>query len=393
MLLADELVERPRAHPRRQWLPGRRPFGPLGRLVKEVLLHQITFGVRFDTYGADRIIAQSAPRYDEGNGGQKVHNPNGSVHPSILGTIGQTPLIALDRLAAGLPGRIVLKLEYFNPGFSIKDRIARQIVEDAEADGRLRRGQTIVELTSGNTGTGLAVVCAVKDYPLIAVMSEGNSVERRRMLQALGARVELVSQAPGSVPGQVSREDLDRVEDRTAELVRELGAFRADQFHNPSNVRAHELGTGREIWEQTGGRLNAFVGTVGTAGTFMGIARALKEQNPAIRAYAVEPASAPYLAGGEIVSTSHRIQGAGYALVPPLWDPAYCDGYFGIADEAAIDTARLLARREGVFAGFSTGANVAAALKLAAAAAPGDVIVTTANDSGLKYLSTDLFPE
>jgi cysteine synthase A len=310
-----------------------------------------------------------------------------------LGAIGHTPLIALDRLTAGRSGRILLKLEYFNPGYSIKDRIALQIVEDAERAGRLRPGQTIVELTSGNTGTGLAVVCAVKGYPLIAVMSEGNSVERRRMLRALGARVELVPQAPGAVPGQVSREDLDLVEQRTSELVDELGAFRADQFNNPSNVRAHELGTGAELWEQTGGRVDAFVGTVGTAGTFMGIARALKGRNPAIQTFAVEPASAPFLAGGEIRSTSHKIQGAGYALIPPLWDSAYCDGYIGISDDDAIGVARRLAREEGVFAGFSTGANVAAALVVLETLPVDAVVATTANDSGLKYLSTDLFPD
>jgi cysteine synthase A len=322
-----------------------------------------------------------------------MSNGQHRVYSSILEAIGHTPLIALDRLSAGLPARILLKLEYFNPGFSIKDRIALRIIEDAERAGLLKPGGVVVELTSGNTGTGLAVVCAVKGYSLIAVMSEGNSVERRRMLRALGARVELVPQAPGSLPGQVSREDLDLVEQRTTELVRELGAFRPDQFNNPGNAEAHELTTGAEIWEQTGGRVDIFVGTVGTAGTFMGIARALKKRRPTIQAYAVEPASAPLLAGGEIISTSHKIQGAGYALIPPLWDPAFCDGFYGVTDDEAIATARRLARQEGVFAGFSTGANVAAALQLAEIATPGTVIVTTANDSGLKYLSTDLFPE
>ena len=314
------------------------------------------------------------------------------VSESILDAIGHTPIIALDRLGHGLPARILLKLEYFNPGFSIKDRIALRIVEDAERSGILKPGGVVVELTSGNTGTGLAVVCAVKGYTLVAVMSEGNSVERRRMLRALGARVEIVDQAPGSVPGQVSREDLDLVELRTVELARELGAFRADQFNNPSNVEAHEYGTGVEIWEQTDGKVDVFVGTIGTAGTFMGIARALKNRRSTIRAFAVEPERAPILAGGEIRSTSHKIQGAGYALIPPLWDPELCDGYYGISDDEAIAVARLLAKDEGVFAGFSTGANVAAALQLAEIASQGTTIVTTANDSGLKYLSTDLFP-
>ncbi len=316
-----------------------------------------------------------------------------AILPSILDAIGQTPLVALDRLAAGLPGRIALKIEYFNPGFSIKDRIALKIVEDAERAGKLRPGGTVVELTSGNTGTGLAIVCAVKGYRLIAVMSEGNSVERRRMLRALGAEVELVPQADGAHPGQVSKEDLELVERRAAEVTERLGAFRADQFHNVSNVEAHELTTGVEIWEQTDGKVGVFVGTVGTAGTFMGVARALKKRNPAVRAFAVEPARAPILAGGPVVDTRHKIQGAGYALIPPLWDPTLCDGYVGISDEEAIEVARRLAREEGIFAGFSTGANVAAALKIGRESEPGTLIVTTANDSGLKYLSTDLFPE
>src|ERR1035437_3729352 len=216
-----------------------------------------------------------------------MSNGQHRVYSSILEAIGHTPLIALDRLSAGLPARILLKLEYFNPGFSIKDRIALRIIEDAERAGLLKPGGVVVELTSGNTGTGLAVVCAVKGYSLIAVMSEGNSVERRRMLRALGARVELVPQTSWSVPGQVSREDLDLVEQRTTELVRELGAFRPDQFNNPGNAEAHELTTGAEIWEQTGGRVDIFVGTVGTAGTFMGVARALKKHRPTIQAYPV----------------------------------------------------------------------------------------------------------
>ncbi|HVB96410.1 MAG TPA: cysteine synthase family protein [Chloroflexota bacterium] len=312
--------------------------------------------------------------------------------PSVLETIGNTPLVALDRIVADRPGRVLLKLEYFSPGYSIKDRIALKIIEDAERSGALKPGGTVVELTSGNTGTGLAVVCAVKGYHLIAVMSEGNSVERRRMLEAFGARVELVPQAGDACPGQVSKEDLDLVEQRTIELTRELGAFRADQFHNLSNVQAHELATGSEIWEQTQGNVAAFVGTVGTAGTFMGVARALKGRNPAIKTYAVEPATAPILAGGTVISTRHKIQGAGYAQVPPLWDSAFCDGFIGISDDETIETARQLARQEGIFGGFSTGANVAAALRIAESVTPGALIVTTANDSGLKYLSTDLFP-
>lgn len=308
---------------------------------------------------------------------------------SILATIGGTPLVALDRLGAGLSSRLFAKIESVNPGASIKDRIAIAIVEAAERSGRLKPGGTIVELTSGNTGTGLAVVCAVKGYRLIAVMSEGNSTERRRMLEALGATVELVPQAGGAHPGEVSGEDLAAVDRRAEELVRELGAFRADQFHNPANTAAHEWGTAEEIWEQTEGRVTAFVSTVGTAGTFVGAARGLKRHNPAIRAYVVEPAGAPVLAGRPVSDPRHKIQGAGYGEAPALWDPTLADGYLTVTDEEAAATARLLARREGIFAGYSSGANVHAALSVARQGV--GVVVTTINDSGLKYLSTGLY--
>jgi cysteine synthase A len=313
---------------------------------------------------------------------------------SVLDAIGNTPLVALDRLAEGLPGRVVAKLEYDNPGGSVKDRVALAVVEAAEREGRLRPGGTVVELTSGNMGTGLAVVCAVKGYRMIAVMSAGNSVERRRQLEAFGAEVELVPQAPGSLPGQVSGEDLALVEARTQELVRDLLAFRPDQFQNPNAVAAHELTTGREIWEQTEGRVAAFVASVGTGGTFVGVARALKGRNPAVRCYAAEPASAPYIARGPqgVTSPSHKIQGTGYALVPPLWQPELVDGFLTVTDEAAIATARRLATREGVFGGFSGGANVAAALEVARDVPPGAVVATVVCDTGLKYLSTDLYP-
>jgi cysteine synthase A len=314
---------------------------------------------------------------------------------SVLDAIGATPLVALDRLTEGLPGRIAAKLEFYAPGASIKDRVALAVVDAAETSGELRPGGTVIELTSGNMGTGLAVVCAVKGYRMIAVMSAGNSVERRRMLEALGAEVELVPQAGGPRPGQVSKEDLDLVEQRTVQLVEQLGAFRPNQFHNSNAVVAHERTTGREIWEQTGGKLNAFVASIGTGGTFIGVARALKRRNPAIRCIAAEPASAPFIAGGPqaVTSTSHKIQGTGYALVPPLWQPELVDGYLAVSNDQAIETARRLATREGIFGGFSGGANVAAALELARECDTGAVIATVIPDTGLKYLSTDLYPQ
>jgi cysteine synthase A len=312
----------------------------------------------------------------------------------VLEAIGATPLVALDRLTAGLPGRIAAKLEYYAPGGSIKDRAALAIIEAAERSGQLQPGGTVVELTSGNMGTGLAIVCAVKGYRLIAVMSAGNSVERRRMLEALGAEVVLVPQAGTPRPGQVSKEDLALVEQRTQELVRDLGAFRPDQFQNPNSVAAHELTTGRELWEQTSGAIDAFVASIGTGGTFIGVARALKARNPRVRCYAAEPATAAFIAGGPaaVTNTSHKIQGTGYAMIPPLWQPELVDGFLRVTDDEAIQTARLLATREGIFGGFSGGANVAAALQLAREAAPGTLIATVIPDTGLKYLSTDLYP-
>jgi cysteine synthase A len=227
------------------------------------------------------------------------------VKDSVLDVIGKTPMVRLDRLrkAWELEGTLLAKLENLNPGCSKKDRIALRMVEEAEASGQLEPGRPVVELTSGNTGTGLAIVCSVKGYPFYAVMSRGNSMERARMMRALGAEVILVDQAPGSPPGQVSGKDLELVEERTREVVRELGAFRADQFNLEGNVRAHEYGTGEEIWEQTEGRLDGFVDFAGTGGTFAGCSRALKKHNPDIRCYLLEPGTAPWLGGTSILST------------------------------------------------------------------------------------------
>ena len=314
-----------------------------------------------------------------------------SLCNSIVEAVGQTPLVALDRLAVGLPARVLLKLEFAEPGGSIKDRVAVRMLEDSEASGRLQPGGVVVELTSGNMGIGLAMVCAVKGYRMIAVMSAGNSEERRRILRALGAEVEVVPQVGRPRPGQVSGEDLEQVEARTRELVESLGAFRPDQFNNATNPAAHELATGQEIWEQSGGKVDYFCAASGTSGTFVGVARALKRANPGVRTFVVEPEGAPVIAGRPVTRTSHKIQGTGYASVPPLWEPGLCDGFLTAGDEETVLVARALATREGILGGFSTGANVAAALRLAEKAQPGEVVVTIAPDGGLRYLSTDLF--
>lgn len=311
---------------------------------------------------------------------------------STVEAIGETPLIELSRLTRGTGGRILAKLDYLNPGFSKKDRIARQIIEDAEAAGLLRPGQTVVELTSGNTGTGLAIVCAVKGYPFVAVMSRGNSVERARMMSALGAEVVLVDQLPGSRPGQVSGGDLELVEREAKRIVSARNAFRADQFRLLSNVRAHYLNTGPEFIRQSGGRIDAFCDFAGTGGTFAGCAAAFKEFNPAIQCFLVEPEGAAALAGEPVTYPGHRIQGGGYSMTDlPLLRPEHIDGYLKVSDSDAIRMARRLAREEGIFAGFSSGANVAAAFQLLESGFKDRTVAVVMCDSGLKYLSTDLW--
>ncbi|CAB1060424.1 Pyridoxal-5'-phosphate-dependent enzyme beta superfamily (fold type II) [Olavius sp. associated proteobacterium Delta 1] len=314
------------------------------------------------------------------------------LFPSVIESIGNTPLIDLSRITRGIDGRILAKLEFFNPGFSKKDRIARQIIEDAEASGELKPGQTVVELTSGNTGTGLAIVCGIRGYPFVAVMSKGNSVERARMMSALGAEVVLVDQLPESVPGQVSGGDLELVEQRTRNIVNERKAFRADQFRLQGNFRAHYLHTGPEIIRQFGGNIDVFCDFAGTGGSFAGCAAALKEHNPEIGCFLVEPDGAAILAGEPVTYPNHRIQGGGYAMVDlPLLDSGLIDGYLKVTDEQAIETTRRLAIEEGIFAGFSSGANVAAAMDLLKTEFKGNTAVVLICDSGLKYLSTDLW--
>ncbi len=314
--------------------------------------------------------------------------------PSAVEAIGNTPLVELSRITRGINGRILAKLEYLNPGFSKKDRIARQMIEEAETDGRLKPGQTVVELTSGNTGTGLAIVCAVKGYRFVAVMSMGNSTERARMMAAFGAEVVLVPQLPDSVPGQVSGGDLALVEQAAQRITSERGAFRADQFHLEGNARAHFLHTAPEILHQSGGQIDAFCDFVGTGGSFAGCAAAFKAHNPAIRCYLVEPAGAAAVAGETVTNPNHRIQGGGYAISDlALLKPEHVDGYMQVTDDEAVQVARRLAREEGIFAGFSSGANVAAALRLVQTTLPGKTVVVLLCDSGLKYLSTDLWEQ
>lgn len=314
---------------------------------------------------------------------------------SILDVIGNTPVVELHRATAlrGLRGRLLAKLESYNPGSSKKDRVAREIVQDARARGALREGQPVVELTSGNTGAGLAIVCRALGHPFVAVMSRGNSVERARQMAALGAEVVLVDQEPGSIAGQVSGADLDRVERETERIVADRGAFRADQFVREANLLAHQRHTGPELWEQSAGSIDVYLDLVGTAGSFTGVTRALRERNPALRAYLVEPASVAVLAGKPVADPGHKLQGAGYGRTDlPLLDRSLVTDYLQVTNEDAVHAARFLAAEEGILGGFSTGAHLAAAWQLLAGREAGATIAFLVCDSGLKYLSTDLYP-
>ena len=314
--------------------------------------------------------------------------------PSVIEVIGGTPLVSLDRLtrAYGVEGSLVAKLDYLNPGFSKKDRAALGVIEAAEASGDLKPGQTVVELTSGNMGTGLAIVCAIKDYPFVAVMSRGNSEERARMMRALGAEVILVEQTPDSQPGQVSGADLALVEKAAEQITLARSAFRADQFQRDGNWQAHYATTGPEIWEGTEGKLDGFVDFLGSGGTFFGVSRALKDRNPDIQCFIVEPEGAAVLAGEAAQNPNHPIQGGGYSRSDLAFlDASVIDGYLQVSGERAAEVTRDLARLEGVFGGFSAGANVAAALKLLERPMSGCTIAVIICDSGLKYLSTDLW--
>ena len=317
-----------------------------------------------------------------------------SAAGSIVDVIGHTPAVWLDRMVAarGLSGRILAKLDYLNPGFSKKDRAARGIIDAAIADGSLAPGQMVVELTSGNMGTGLAIVCAARGHPFVAVMSRGNSPERARMMVALGAEVVLVDQAKGARAGEVSGADLELVEQVAERLTKQRGAFRADQFRHAGNAEAHYQTTGQEFWQDSGGTLSAFADFAGSGGTFAGTIRALKERNPNLRGYVVEPAGAAVLAGDHADQPAHPIQGGGYGMADlTLMQVVRPDGYLAVTGDEARETARALAREEGIFAGFSAGANVAAALRLLQGPEAGGSVGVVICDSGLKYLSTDLW--
>jgi len=301
------------------------------------------------------------------------------IHDSILDTIGRTPVVRLHRLAP--PGvQLYAKVEAFNPGGSVKDRLALAIILDAESRGELKPGDTVVEATSGNTGVALAMVCAARGYPFVAVMSDSFSIERRKLMRAYGARVILTPAAERGT-GMVRR---------AAELSRRHGWFLARQFENPANPAYHRQTTAAEILRDFAGRrLDHFVSGWGTGGTVTGVAEVLRAARPEVQVTTCEPASAALLAGGEFVP--HKIQGWAPDFIPAVLDRGVVGNLVTVDDVVARDTARRLAREEGIFAGLSSGATVAAALEVAKSADEGAAILAMLPDTGERYLSTFLF--
>jgi len=303
------------------------------------------------------------------------------VYGDITQTVGNTPLVRLNRVTAGLGAEVVAKLESFNPLSSVKDRIGVSMIDAAEREGKIQKDTTIIEPTSGNTGIGLAFVCAARGYRLVLTMPETMTVERRNLLKAFGADLVLTPESEG-MSGAVRKAE---------ELVRETpNSFMPQQFKNPANPRIHRETTAKEIWNDTDGRVDIVVAGVGTGGTITGLAEALKPRKPGLKAIAVEPIGSPVLSGGK--PGPHKIQGIGAGFVPDVLRLELVDEVIQVTEEDAVATARRLVREEGIFAGISSGAAAAAALQVAARPEnAGKLIVVVLPDTGERYLSTDLF--
>ena len=302
---------------------------------------------------------------------------------SVLDLIGDTPLVEVTRIDRG-PCRLFLKLESANPSGSLKDRPARAMIEAAEADGRLKPAGSVVEYTGGSTGVSLAFVCAAKGIPLQIVTSEAFSKEKRDHMRALGAQLTLV---PSPTGGTTKALTLEMIE-TARRLAAAPGCYWTDQLNNTDQLASYER-MGEEIWEQAGGRISAFVQSVGTAGSLRGISTCLRSHDTSVRIVAVEPEESAVLSGRP--SGSHKIEGTGAGFVVPLWHDKLADEIQPVSSQEAMETARVLARHEGIFAGTSTGANVAVALRVAKRLGPDHTVVTLAVDSGMKYLSTALY--
>uniref|UniRef100_UPI004028FDEA cysteine synthase A n=1 Tax=Prevotella sp. TaxID=59823 RepID=UPI004028FDEA len=305
------------------------------------------------------------------------------IYKQITDLIGHTPLVELNKYSAlrGVETPVLAKVEFFNPGGSVKDRIALAMIEAAERDGKLKPGATIIEPTSGNTGVGLALVSAVKGYKLILTMPETMSIERRNLVKAYGAQVKLTSGKDG-MPGAI----------KAAEELRDSipGSVILEQFENPANPQKHYETTGVEIWDDTDGKVDIFVAGVGTGGTISGIGRRLKEKNPNVKVIAVEPTTSPVLNGGK--PGPHKIQGIGAGFVPKTYDPKVIDEVVDVDNDAAILAGRQLAQQEGLLVGISSGAAAYAATEIAKRPEnKGKTIVALLPDTGERYLSTVLY--
>ena len=309
----------------------------------------------------------------------------GKIYKSVIELIGNTPLLEAQNFSKkfNVNAKILVKLEYFNPAGSVKDRIAKAMIEKAEKDGVLKKGSVIIEPTSGNTGIGLASVAAAKGYRAILTMPETMSVERRNLLKAYGAEIVLTDGAKG-MKGAIAKAD---------ELAKEIpNSFIPGQFVNPENPKMHYLTTGPEIWEDTAGAVDAFIAGVGTGGTLSGVGKFLKEKNPAVKIIAVEPATSPVLSQGK--AGAHKIQGIGAGFVPDTLDTNIYDEIIAVENEDAFKFGREFSRAEGVLIGISSGAALAAAVQIAARAEfKNKNIVVLLPDTGDRYLSTDLFKD
>jgi cysteine synthase len=303
---------------------------------------------------------------------------------SVLDGIGDTPLVALERVVPRGGARVLAKLEWANPTGSMKDRMARAAIEGAERDGRLRPGGTVVEYTSGTTGVSLAFVCAAKGYAIEIVYSDAFADEKRRTMEAFGARVTDVPSGGGGISADLIR----RMIEASRVIAERPGHWWSDQLNNRDAAAGYDA-IGEEVWRQSGGRVDAFVHAVGTAHSIHGVSRALRRHAPSLHVAAVEPAESAVLSGGP--TGSHRIEGIGVGFVPPLWHRDEVDEILAVSTDDAKAMARRLAREEGIFAGTSSGANVVAALRVAERLGPGATVATIVCDSGLRYLSTDVF--
>jgi cysteine synthase A len=302
------------------------------------------------------------------------------IYRDVAATVGSTPLVELGRMARGLPGRVIAKLEMRNPCGSVKDRLGVALIEDAERTGKLRPGMTLLEATGGNTGIGLAFAAAIRGYRLILTMPETMSRERVALLRQLGAEVVLT-------PGILMRDAVVRAE----RLLQEIpGSLMLDQFRNPANPDSHRRTTAVEIWQDTGGEVDVFVSAVGTGGTITGVGEVLKQRKPGARVIAVEPAGAAVLSGGS--AGDHQMPGIGVGFIPEVLNRSILDEVLAVSDAAAFDCARRLAREEGIVAGVSSGAALQAALTVASRPdANGKMIVVLLADTGERYITSNLF--